>query len=154
MLTANAGPDVVKTLPSLLQALHHYLPPSSYPLLPLLRLHALLLTPPKSLLQLNIAIASLATAYAGAEIVYPPGHPTLAIILGEWGKLLSMEVPPDWAAQSREEVSRRLESAILVLRKAVQACERGFGRGGGLVGKEMEGLLKGCEGELGLLRTM
>jgi len=64
-----------------------------------------------------------------------------------------MEIPTDWAPQSRAEISKRLEQAIIVLRKAVQACERGFGRGGGLVGKEMEGLLRGCEGGLGLLRS-
>ena len=91
-------------------------------------------------------------AYSGAEMVYPTGHPTLAIILGEWGKLLTMEIQPEWGTPSRGDMVERLEQAIVVLRRAVQACERGFGRGG-LVGREMEGLLNGCQGEVGLLRS-
>ena len=152
-LTVKDATSSLHTVPPLLRSLHHFVPTSSYPLLPLLRLHALLLTQPSSLLQLNSAISSLASAYSGAESVYPPYHPTLAIILSEWGKLLAVEIPSDWASPNRNDIAARLKSAIVVLRKAVQACEMGFGKGGGLVGKEMEGLLRGCEGELGLLRS-
>ena len=146
--------ETLKGLPSLMQALHRYLPASSYPLLPLLRLHSLLLTPPASLIGLNNAIACLATAYSGAEQVYPTGHPSLAIILSEWGKMLAMDIPPEWTdiKQTRIEMMRRLESAIIVLQKAILACEIGFGKKG-LVKKEMEGLLIACQGELGLLRS-
>jgi len=64
-----------------------------------------------------------------------------------------MEIPPDWGSQTSRDMGRRLESAVMILRKATQAGERGFGAGGGLVGREMEGLRRGCEGELGLLRA-
>ena len=105
-------------------------------------------------MHLDTAISILAFACSGAEAVYPSGHPTLAIILSEWGKLLAMEVPHDWGAQTRDELGRRLESAVMVLRKAVKGCEVSFGPGGGIVGKEVEGLRRGCEGELGMLRSV
>jgi len=75
-------------------------------------------------------------------------HPTLAIILAEWGKTLSIELE----GASKGDTLRRLMEAVVVLRKAFIACEGGFGKGGGVVGKEVEGLIRGCEGEIGLLR--
>ena len=145
--------DAAIRLPELIHELIQFLPTSSYPLQPLIRLQALLLVPPKTQFDLERAVSSLASAYSGAQHVYPAGHPTLAIILGEWGKLLAMDIPPDWSQPSRRDTTMRLESAIVVLRRAVQACERGFGGDGGLVGRELEGLLRGCEGELGLVTS-
>jgi SET and MYND domain-containing protein len=135
-------------IPSLLELT----PPSSYPLFALLRLRALLLTPPQTSQGLQECIASYALAYAGAETTHPPGHPTLAVILAEWGKTLSMELPTGADGVSKQDVMRRLMEAVVVLRKAYTACERGFGPGGGIVGKEVEGLIRGCEGEIGLMR--
>jgi hypothetical protein len=66
------------------------------------------------------------------------------------GKLLAMELE---GHVSKQEVLRRLMEAVVVLRKAYTACEEGFGPGGGLVGKEVEGLIRGCEGEIGLIRA-
>ena len=145
--------DAAIRLPQLMNELSQFLPTSSYPIQPLFRIYALLLVPPKTQIQLQRAVSSLASAHSGAQNVYPAGHPTLAIILGEWGKLLAMEIPPDWSQQSRRDIMTRLETAVVVLRNAVQACERSFAGVGGLVGRELEGLLKGCEGELGLLRS-
>ena len=151
-------PEQAKTiLSTLVPALLQHFPPSSYPLLALLRLRSLLLISPTSPAEHNTAIASLALAYAGAEKVYPPSHPTLAIILSEWGKLLAMndtdQEKEDTVKGDRSKIAQRLTEAIVVLRKAVEGCDKGFGVGGGIVGKEMEGLLVGCQGELGLIRT-
>lgn len=76
--------------------------------------------------------------------MYPPGHPTLGIILAEWGKLL--------LAEGTGEMVERLGQGLVVLRKCSEALARGFGSGGGIVGREVEGLVRGCEGELGVLR--
>ena len=142
----------LSALSNLIPSLVRVLPPSSYPLFGLLRLRALLLTPPEKPGALQECIASYALAYAGAEETHPPGHPTLAIILAEWGKTLSMELPDGAGGVSKQDVMKRLMEAVVVLRKAYTACERGFGPGGGIVGKEVEGLIRGCEGEIGLMR--
>ena len=141
--------NAASELGGLLRVFLRRMPPSSHPTLALLRLHALMLTPPLNQQTYQTAISSLAQAYTGAIAVYPHGHPTLAIILAEWGKLLSMEWPDD----TKDEMMKRLMEAVVVLREATGACERGFGVGGGLVGREIDGLLRGCEGELALLRA-
>jgi hypothetical protein len=52
------------------------------------------------------------------------------------------------------ETLRRLMEAVVVLRKAYTACVVAFGGGdGGVIGREVEGLIRGCEGEIGLLRN-
>ncbi|ORY22390.1 hypothetical protein BCR39DRAFT_551744 [Naematelia encephala] len=144
--------DTRRRLSSIIIPLTRRLSNSSHPVLALLRLQALVLTPPTSFRSHTLAITSLAQAYSGAQMVYPPGHPTLGMILAEWGKLLAMESPPEWGETNKVEMMRRLEPAVLVLRRAGMMLEMGFGAGGGLVGKEVEGLRRGCEGELQLLR--
>ena len=136
-------------LSDLITSISKFMPVSSQTLHALLRLQALIYTPPKSVSDRATAIQSLALAYKGAEHLYPQGHPIRAIILAEWGKLLAMEVEGD---QTKQEVLRSLVEAVTVLRKAFTACEEGFGPGGGLVGREVEGLIRGCEGEIGLIR--
>lgn len=136
---------MTELLPSLLRLV----PPSTYPASPLLRLQALLLTSSGRPQDLRTAAFTLSVAYQGAEATHPPGHPTLAVILASWGKLLAIE--PDETV-TKVEVLEKLTEAVKVLRRAVTACERGFGPGGGLMGKEVVGILQGCEGELALLR--
>jgi SET and MYND domain-containing protein len=137
-------------VPELLGKLMPRLSPSVYPVFPLLRLQALLFTTRGSPEDLQKAAITLSIAYPGAEALHPPGHPTLAVILAEWAKILSTEPNPD---ASKDQQLQKLYQAVALLRKAYTACERGFGPGGGLVGKEMEGLIRGCEGEIGLLRS-
>lgn len=143
----------LRQLSTLIPALIQLVPPSSHPLLALLRLRALLLSSSTDAAQRDLAVSSLALAHEGAEAVYPPGHPTLAIILSECGKLLSLEPGDGTEVIPVNAVVSRLTQAVLVLQKAVQACELGFGPGGGIVGLEMRGLLQGCQGELGLIRA-
>ena len=82
-------------------------------------------------------------------MIHPSNHPTLAVILAEWGKTLSIELE----GVGKKDTLRRLMEAVVVLRKAFTTCEGGFGKGGGIVRKEVEGLIRGCEGEIGLLRS-
>ena len=103
-----------------------------------------MLCPPANKAEHEIASHSLALAYAGAEQVYPSGHPTLAIISAEWSKLAAMDLPE----QDHKQARKRLTDAVVELRKTLQLCEIGFGPGAGLVGREMADLLKGCEMEL------
>ncbi|WVQ83738.1 hypothetical protein IAT38_005882 [Cryptococcus sp. DSM 104549] len=156
--------SALTTLATLLPNLLTLTPPSSHPTLPLLRLHALLLTPPTSYDELNLATARLALSFSGSELSLPPHHPTLAVILAEWGKLLSIDkirVPLPGAdlpegedrEQGKQELVKRLEVAVVVLRKAVLAARVGFGGDGGAVGVEMDGLVMGCEGELAIWRA-
>ena len=139
----------IQQLSQVLPALLQLTPPSAHPAFALLRLQALLLTPPASSADLQTCISSLALAYAGAEMIHPSNHPTLAVILAEWGKTLSIELE----GVGKKDTLRRLMEAVVVLRKAFTTCEGGFGKGGGIVGKEVEGLIRGCEGEIGLLRS-
>ncbi|ORX40489.1 hypothetical protein BD324DRAFT_677953 [Kockovaella imperatae] len=132
---------------SLIPTLSQKMPSSSYPLQALLRLQALLLSPPRSTADRDLAIASLSAAFAGAEKVYPAGHPTLAVISAEWCKLVAMDSPED----TPTDILKKLKQAVIGLRKTVKLNEVGFGAGGGIVGKEMTELLKACEVELSQL---
>ena len=137
-------------LPLLIEYLQSFMPIESQPLFTLYRLYALYLSPQTSPSDHAKAVQAVALAYRGAEKLLPPGHPTRGVILAQWGKMLAMELE---GHVSKQEVLRRLMEAVVVLRKAYTACEEGFGPGGGLVGKEVEGLIRGCEGEIGLIRA-
>jgi hypothetical protein len=125
------------------------MPPSSYPVLPLLRLLFLLNLPPATPSDLDPTLSALSISYEASTKVYPPNHPSLAIILAEWGKFLYALATEDWIPATLQDRLERVTSAQERLVIAVKACESGFGRasGGGLVGLEMRGLVERCEVE-------
>ncbi|ODN76466.1 hypothetical protein L198_08061 [Cryptococcus wingfieldii CBS 7118] len=145
----------LQTLSTLLPQLLSLSPPSSHPLLALLHLSALLLSPPKSPSSLSLATQHLALASSASFLSLPPNHPSTAVTLAKWGKLLSLDQVrlPSEGPEGAEMLVKRLEMATVVLRKALTAAELGFGAEGGVVGLEMDGLVKGCEGELGVYRA-
>ncbi|WVQ75700.1 hypothetical protein IAR50_005330 [Cryptococcus sp. DSM 104548] len=130
-------------------------PPSSHPNFALLHLSALLMSPATTPETLALATQHLALASSASFISLPANHPSTAVTLAKWGKLLSLDqvrLPSD-GADGAEMLIKRLEIATVVLRKALIAAEMGFGAEGGVVGMEMDGLVKGCEGELGVYRA-
>ncbi|ODN95670.1 hypothetical protein I350_08387 [Cryptococcus amylolentus CBS 6273] len=145
----------LQTLSTLLPQLLALSPPSSHPLLALLHLSALLLSPPNSPETLGLATQHLALASSASFLSLPPNHPSTAVTLAKWGKLLSLDQVrlPSEGSEGAEMLVKRLEMATAVLRKALTAAELGFGAEGGVVGLEMDGLVKGCEGELGVYRA-
>lgn len=64
-----------------------------------------------------------------------------------------MHNPEEEGQRGEDELVKRLEMAIIVGRRAVMCAQNGWGGDGGVMGVEMEGLVRGCEGELGLLRA-
>ncbi|WOO84849.1 Histone-lysine N-methyltransferase ASHR1 [Vanrija pseudolonga] len=155
---ATAGPE----LSPIITALQKLVPSSTYPLLPLLRLQVLTLTPPTELSVWEFAIGQLRTAISGAREAHPANHPTIAVMMAELAKLLSMDtdqlgqtgITPVRQAGQQQVIERvgRLLDAVRALREAVAACKAAFGRGGGDVGAEMGKLLLQCEEELEMLR--
>lgn len=146
----------LKVLPTLLSHLLSLTPPSSHPTFALLRLHSLLLIPPSTFSELNLAISHLSSAYSASCISLPQNHPIQAVILAEWSKLLALDRvhnPEDEGQKGEDELVKRLEMAIVVGRRAVMSAQKGWGGDGGVVGVEMEGLVRSCEGELGLVRA-
>ncbi|WVR09666.1 hypothetical protein IAU60_006741 [Kwoniella sp. DSM 27419] len=133
-------------------------PPSAHPLLPIIRLSVLLGTPPTDNATLDILLSHISLSYTGSAMVYPPNHPSITIILCEWAKVLALgDLSPPARDASPEDVMKRsvhkLMMAIEMLRKAISACEKSFGGSGGVAGKDLRGLLQGCEGELELMRN-
>ncbi|KAL1407376.1 N-lysine methyltransferase smyd2 [Vanrija albida] len=155
---ATASPELSATI----TALQQLVPSSTYPLLPLLRLQVLTLTPPTELASWEFVCSQLRVAISGAREAHPPNHPTVAVMLAELAKLLAMDtdqlgqsgITPVRQAGQQEVIQRvgRLMDAIRALREAVAACNRAFGRGGGDVGAEMAKLLSQCEEEVEMLR--
>lgn len=149
-----ADTSALSTLSTLLPSLSAQLPPSSHPLLQLLRLHALLLTPPAPSTRSTV-LASLTAAAEGAKRAHPPNHPVVGVILAERAKIMAMpEAQQDRVVLNHESMRQtkdQLAAAVVALREAVAACERGFG--GGDVADEMRGLLRDCERELDMMRA-
>ncbi|OCF30915.1 hypothetical protein I316_07440 [Kwoniella heveanensis BCC8398] len=158
-------------LDALVKPLLSILPPSSHPVIPLLRLSILFNAPPRDETTFAKLLGHLETVYEGSKVVTPQWHPTLAVILAEWAKVSTIDVynlssdgetGAAAATLDKTEARRRnllnlgrLKESVQLLRRAVQACEKGFGEGtganGGILGLEMRGLLRACEGELGVL---
>ncbi|WWD19917.1 hypothetical protein CI109_104389 [Kwoniella shandongensis] len=151
--------EALSSLSSLIPALLARLPPSSHPLLALLRLHALLLNPPRTIPKLDLAISQLGLAFTGAQLAYPPNHPTIALIQAEYSKTLSYDQLHSQAAEQaadedtqrklQNEARRRLEASLGVMRDALKRLRLGMGGEGGVTGMELEGLIRGLQVELG-----
>jgi len=127
-------------------------PPSSYPVLSLLRLHQVLLTPPTSLSHLTLLNESYKITLPAAELVYPPNHPVLAIMYAEWGKILAIQpMGEKWGEETSEMVTKRFQRALEVLKRAEKGCEMSFGKGGGVEGRDVRELRGRIELELGMM---
>jgi hypothetical protein len=160
-------------IPSLVEALLGLQPPTSYPLLPLLRIHALHLTQPESSTALvptvngeqtlprivdALKIHTLLVRALGE--VLPPFHPSYGIALAELGKLLNVHVDDDgsgpvdlgFGVQIPRATTKRLALSLTTLRKAREVLRIGFGKHGGLVGVEMGWLVEGLEKEVEMQR--
>jgi hypothetical protein len=163
-------------VPSITDALSEYFLPSSYPFLPLLRLRSLLASRPtptmpgqpmaETVKDLFDAIESQAMVWKGMKIVYPTGHPSLGLALTELGKLLNLDAEAETGVgltapkttPTSSEVGRqrqlpvhasdRLGLARETLIMALEQLKIGFGTTGGLVGREVEGVLEGLQKEM------
>lgn len=160
-------------VPSITDALSEYFLPSSYPFQPMLRLRSLLASQPTPTLpgqpmsetvkDLFDAIESQAMVWKGMKEVYPHGHPSLGLALTELGKLLNLDANegPHNSGQSSSnstEVGKnralpvhatdRLGLARETLGMALEQLRIGFGETGGLVGREVEGIMEGLTKEM------
>ncbi|BEJ07808.1 hypothetical protein CcaverHIS641_0410770 [Cutaneotrichosporon cavernicola] len=142
----------ISQLSTLVPALSARLPASAHPLLPLLRLYALQLTPP-SREQRAFVIGLLSQAAAGARAAHPPNHPNVGVILAERAKIMAMDSGEERVMLDSAGLARRrgeLVAAVSALREAAAACEVGFG--GGEVAMSMRGLAAECEREVDMMR--
>jgi hypothetical protein len=160
-------------VPSITNAMSEFFLPSSYPFQPLLRLRSLLASQPKPALpgqpisetvkDLFDAIEAQALVWKGMKVVYPNGHPSLGIVLAELGKLLNLDAEEDSArkqdgATSSTEIGKqiplpaqatdRLGLARETLGMALEQLSIGLGCTGGLVGKEVKGIMEGLTKEM------
>jgi hypothetical protein len=137
------------------------MPSSSYPAFPLLHILFLLHLPPKGPSSIPPALSAISRSVSASSAVYPPNHPSIAIAHAEHAKFLFALATEDWTPATLPERLKRVEEAQGRLVDAVRAANVGFGRrsGGGLVGREMKGLVERCEvekagirGEMEMLR--
>lgn len=125
------------------------MPPSSYPLLALIRLQLLRVRPssPAELSHLDTLYTIVATA---SSHVYPPHHPVLAVLQAEWGQILTQT----FEHESQQAIAGRLVKSVEILRKAHELCRMAFGTSGGIERKKVAKVLRGIEGELHVARTL
>ncbi|KZO93300.1 SET domain-containing protein [Calocera viscosa TUFC12733] len=151
---------------------------SSYPLLSILQLLQQLFITAFSVLPfedperdrfLQDAATCAALVFAGMDDVYPPGHPTKGVQSVTMAKLLMAEISDSALAPSPATSSLpadmlvllpmgvcRLRMALELLSKASRDLRLGFGKDGGLVGKDASLLAVGLEREISMwsaLRT-
>ncbi|KAG6379628.1 hypothetical protein JVT61DRAFT_10144 [Boletus reticuloceps] len=142
------------------------LPPSSHPLLALLKLHqSLLLASFSDQISQNLldeSIRAAAKHVAGLSAILDPGHPVRGVALAELGKLLAVDEPsPSPSSSSRQTASfppsgpTRLKLAYETLLKGREELLIGFGREneGGEVGREVRENIVALEKELGVWTT-
>lgn len=144
------------------------IPPTAHPLFALSRLHISLLIGQLSgqtdisseaqggrlpkvevdrVCQLSMACLSALT------VVFPEGHPVRGIALAELGKLLCVDVEED--ASSEDPTAKgsipggaeRLSMARSILLQAREELQRGFGKGGGEVGRQVDETIRNLEKE-------
>jgi hypothetical protein len=129
--------------------LNNIMPPSSFPLLALLRLQLLRVRPstPTELSYLDTLYKMVSTA---SSLVYRAHHPVLAILQAEWGQTLTQT----FEHESQQTVAGRLVKSVEILREAHELCRMSFGPGGGVEGKKVAEVLRGIEGELHIARTL
>ena len=149
----NADPDLPHTgiagamtrICRCIDELFEYCPPSTYPLMPLCRLAVRLLTvrPPDTVPKLAVALKYLQIAIQGAETIYSPHHPTIAILAAQKARLLAMEMGGD-------ELNR-LRHALMAYREGIRRCDNCFGPGGGLVGWQLRAEMAILEQEVSAL---
>ena len=160
-------------VPSITNAMSEFFSPSSYPFQPLLRLRSLLASQPTPALpgqamsetvkDLFDAIEAQALVWKGMKVIYPNGHPSLGIALAELGKLLNLDATEDSGRKQggmdpSTEVGKqlplptqatdRLGLARETLGMALEQLKIGFGMTGGLVGREVEGIVEGLTKEM------
>jgi len=93
------------------------------------------------------------------KAVYPEGHPSLGIALTELGKLLNLDAAESTSGEAVSsgvnrsavipaQAADRLGLARETLMMALRELRIGFGKTGGLVGKEVEGILEGLVKEM------
>lgn len=145
----DADPNQDRLLFQLIPTLHSLMPPSSYPLLALLRLQLLRVRPsnPAELSHLDALCNIVSSA---SSLVYPAHHPVLAILQAEWGQILTQT----FEYETQKAVAGRLVKSVEILRKALELCRKAFGPGGGVEGKKVAEVLRGIEGELHVARTL
>ncbi len=110
------------------------------------------------------AIQALALHWKGSQAVYPVNHPSLGIMLAELGKLLNAEAESgDEGADKKAtpstsnlaiklpvDVGGRMGLARETMVNALKVLRIGFGKSGGLVGKEIEMLVEGISREMAM----
>lgn len=159
---SDANPAVsIRAAQAIIGKLSPLCPPSSHPMIPLYRLIVRLqtLNQPTTIQALSIPLYNLSQALEGAQAIYAPNHPTLAILLAQKAKLLGLVFPPTEdqlqngrsSATVRLELSR-MESAMVIYKEAAAACSKCFGREGGIVGMGLRTEMNGMETEILAMR--
>lgn len=117
------------------------------------------LEPPTSLRALAVPLHHLSYAIEGAQAIYAPNHPTIAVLLAQKARLLGLNFPPSEDDMKNGRSSkhvrlelRRLEAAMVAYREAAAACAGCFGREGGVVGKGLRTEMSGMETEIQAMR--
>lgn len=161
-----------KALQECISRLADVLPPTCHPLIPLHRLATRLLTitPPSTLQELSFPLHHLNEAIKGAEGVYVPHHPTLAVLAAQKARLLAVNlgsVPTELSAEmqrgsreSRSEVDERgmlnelnrLKMAVVAYQDAIRKGEATFGTGG-VISLGLRDELDGLQRELAMLHA-
>lgn len=122
------------------------MPPSSYPLLQLIRMGTL--HPPNCLDDVHRIGELFELVVWGSERVFPPNHPVLAILYAEWGQVLAQT----FEDEPEKGIGPRLMAATKILRQAFELCGKAFGPGGGVEGKQVAYILRETERELEMAR--
>jgi hypothetical protein len=136
--------------------------PSSHPLLALTRLHQSLLLAafPTNLTQdaLDGLVSASSASVTGLSLVLPPGHPTRALALAEFGKLLAVDEPAPRHTKAMAAGAQtfppsgpaRLHLACETLIRARDELTISFGErnDGGEVGREVREMVVRLEREL------
>ncbi|EJD05468.1 SET domain-containing protein [Fomitiporia mediterranea MF3/22] len=182
-LQASDPVAALRLIQNMVPILGKRLPPSTHPLLALIRLGQSLLiaqfateTTPSTL---DTAIQYAMAYVKGLSSVLRPGHPVRAVAIAELGKLLAVDEPtsssdlpsiesvpqagnnaPSQAATSEFDLQVpkgpvRLQRAVEVLQQAYKEICIAFGRGneGGEAGKSVREMLVSLEKELGVWRS-
>ncbi|KAH7096107.1 hypothetical protein BKA62DRAFT_720700 [Auriculariales sp. MPI-PUGE-AT-0066] len=145
---------------SLLTAL---VPPSSHPVLGLLRLHVSILIATGALdgqdananPLLDEAIDTAMRSQSGMQDAFPVGHPVRGVALAELGKMLAVDVPQDAIPRKIDDSKAvpppgvgRLRLAVKTLVHARAELAVGFGGGNSEIVQVVEEMMKSIEREL------
>jgi hypothetical protein len=142
---------------NLVTLLSPHFPPSSHPLLSLMRLRqSLLISEMESDNgMVDEAIRVSAQIVAALVELLPTGHPVRGVAIAELGKLLCVDEPPLKPEANETFPPRGYQRLVLArdtLLRAKNELDIGFGMGGGMLGDGVRNLLENTDRELAVYR--